>query len=102
MTGKPPSAAPLVLMTMWYVLLGAGSLLWFFIGLMFGSEVFRDRGIPLMEWAMIVGPLLTTAALLISTIVLWKQGRRGITYALFAASLVLGAAGLSYVGGIAI
>jgi uncharacterized protein with PQ loop repeat len=98
MTQGRPSQAPLVLMCMWYLLLAAGSFVWFFVGILFGSEAYRDRGIPLIEWGMIAGPLLMSVALLIATIVLWNRGRRRETYWLCAGSSLLAMGLVGYSG----
>jgi len=88
MTDARPSVVPLILMVLVYMLFVLGAAGYFFTGLMFGSEIYRDRGIPLAEWAMIAGPLVFTIAMLSATIMFWNKGRQRVSYALFAAMLI--------------
>lgn len=69
------------------MLLGSGAML--LLGLAFGSEAYRGKGIPLHELAVIGGPFIVAAALLVSTVLLWNTGKYRATYALFAMSLIL-------------
>ncbi|WP_298465183.1 hypothetical protein [uncultured Erythrobacter sp.] len=82
------SSWPLVLMLLWYGLLLAGSALVLLMGLMFGSEVYRGRPMPFVEWAIILGPFVVSLALLLGTIFLWNTGRRTIAYALCGLTLI--------------
>lgn len=98
MTHPKPSNLPLILMTMWYVLLSLCALILAFFGLIWGSEVYRGGGIPIGELAITYGPLLVTVTLLIATIMLWNKGRRTVTYGLFAGSLLIVPVALYFTG----
>lgn len=102
MTDKRPSVLPLALISAWYMLLALGALAWLVFGLAWSSEVYRGRGMPLIEWATLLAPLLITAALLITTIRSWNRGKRHIAYALFIASLVIAAIMASLSGALGI
>ena len=102
MTEPKPSIFPLAIMSMWYLLLALGALLWFLFGILWSSEAYRGDGMPLIEWATILGPLLLTSALLIVTISLWKKGKRQITYAMFGVSLLVIPVFLSVTGLVAL
>jgi hypothetical protein len=98
MTHPKPSDWQLVLILMWYVLLCSCALLLAFFGLIWGSEVYRGGYIPVGELAMTYGPLLATTTMLIASIKLWDKGKRKATYIMFAGSLLIVAAVLSYTG----
>ncbi|QUL39227.1 hypothetical protein [Erythrobacter sp. JK5] len=99
MTDSKPSNWPIVVMIAWYVVLLAGSAGIFLIGLMFGSEAYRGRPMPIIEWLLIGGPLVLNAALLATTIWLWNTGRRTASIALTGASLIV-VVGLVALGGL--
>lgn len=92
------SNLPLIFLIIWYLLamVGTGGML--MIGLMFGSEVYRGRPMPLVDWVVIAGPFLVNVVLLILTIWLWNSGRRQATYAVFGLS-ILGFLGFLVLGG---
>lgn len=102
MTESKPSNLPFLLMLLWYALLiiGAGMLL--LIGMAFGSEAYRDRGIPLFEWLIIGSPFLVAVALLAITIWLWKTARYNAAYLLCGLSVVLPVVAFAWYGGLAI
>lgn len=79
---------PLVAMLIWYGLLLTGSAGLSLIGLMFGSEAYRSKAIPLAELAMIAGPLIISAALTGATVYLWNIGRTQAAYVLCGASVI--------------
>lgn len=88
MTEAKSSNLPLIGMILVYMLCALGAFGHFFMGLLFGSEVYRDRGIPLAEWVLIAGPLMVIGAMLAATIMLWNKGHRRIAYGLFALLLL--------------
>ena len=74
-------------MIMAYVLFVLATLRWFQKALMLGLETYRERGISLVEFAVLAGPLLVTVAMLSATIMSWNKGRRKVSYALFMTTL---------------
>ncbi|MEM8725249.1 MAG: hypothetical protein AAGE86_06990 [Pseudomonadota bacterium] len=98
MTEQKPSNLPLILMIVWYVfaLLGTGLLL--LVGVMFGSEVYRNEPMPLVEWVTIAGPFVLNVVFLIATILLWINGKRQAAFAIVGLSCV-GFLGFLVLGG---
>ncbi len=84
MTAPKTSNRPLIAMIAVYMLFVLATLRWFQKALMFGSATYRERGISVVEIAVVAGPLLVTVAMLAATIMWWKKGKRKVSYALFA------------------
>ncbi len=99
MTDRGGSNLALAAMLVWYgaLLLGSGAIM--LIGMAFGSEVYRDKGIPLEELLMIYGPFLATAVSMGATIYFWNKGRRGAAVGAWAVSVVMLLAGTTWLGG---
>ena len=91
MTDTKLSVLLLVLILGWYILLALGGAAWMLFGLAWGSEVYRGRGMPLIEWVILFAPLLVSIALLIASIISWRRGKRLVVSALFIVSLVIAA-----------
>lgn len=88
MTRGKPSVLPLIAMTMVYLLCALAAYGYLHMSLMFGSEIHREQGIPLAEWAVITAPLLVTITMLSATIVFWNKGLRRVSYGLFTAMMI--------------
>ncbi|MEO9463422.1 MAG: hypothetical protein ABJ242_11895 [Marinomonas sp.] len=80
---------PLVLMLIFYGLMLVGSAVLLFFGLAFGSEAYRERGIPLEELLMMSGPFIVSLALLVATVFLWNAGKYLATYIMFGATFLM-------------
>ena len=102
MMERKQSDIPLVLMILWYALLLAGTGMLMFFGMAFGSEAYRDRGIPLIEWVIIAGPFLVCLAMLAATVWLWNAGKYKATYALCGASAISVSAVYVLAGGLVV
>ncbi len=102
MTETKHSNLPLVTMLIWYALMIMGSGMLLLIGMAFGSEAYRDRSIPLLEWLIIGGPFLVAVAMLAATLWLWSRARYSAAYIVCAASVALPVIALIWFGGLAI
>ncbi len=102
MTETKPSNLPLAMMLIWYVLMIMGCGMLLLIGMAFGSEAYRDRAIPLLEWLVIAGPFVVAIALLVATLWLWNRARYSAAYAVCAVSIALPIIALIWFGGLAI
>ncbi|MCK0128821.1 hypothetical protein [Erythrobacter sp. F6033] len=89
MNNTPKPAWHLALIIIWYgvLLLGSGGLA--LLGLAFGSEAYRNKPIPFIELAIIVGPFLVSAALLAATLYCWNTGRQRAAYQLCGVSVLV-------------
>lgn len=89
MTEPKQAVWPFVLMLIFYGLMLVGSSVLLFFGLAFGSEAYRDRGIPFEELAMMSGPFVVSLALLVATVFLWNAGKYLVTYIMFGACFLM-------------
>ncbi len=89
MTEQKQAIWPFVLMLIFYALMLVGSSVILFFGLAFGSEAYRDRGIPFEELAMMSGPFVVSLVLLVATVFLWNARKYLATYIIFGACFVM-------------
>ncbi|MDY7097808.1 MAG: hypothetical protein SXU28_06695 [Pseudomonadota bacterium] len=89
MSRPPASNLALIVMIIWYagMALLTGGL--FLLGLMFGSEVYREGSMPLAEWARIAGPFLATAAFFTLSMWFWSNGKHRASIRVCAASVIV-------------
>jgi len=94
---KKPSGL-LALMIVWYVCLLFLSGVWLLFGMAFGSEAYRGKPMPVLEWLIIGGPFVISTAFLVGTILLWKSGKTKIANILWASSGILVLAAMVFGG----
>ena len=83
------SSLPLILMMIWFAVLGVVSGGIALIGLAFSNEP-GGRGNPsIIDYAIIFGPLLTTALLAGLCVFFWKKGNTSAAYLACAAPVLI-------------